>query len=86
MRTRKDTARTGPLQVQALYSVRALAQAANVTPHLMRRVLRAAHVETLRAQRAIFVPLTELEAKLPQLWASIQAAERLRFGCDEGEV
>jgi hypothetical protein len=83
MRARKDMGRSGPLQVQALYSVRALAQAANVTPQLMCRLLRAAHVETLRAQRATFVPLTELEAKLPQLWASIQAAEMLRYGLDD---
>ena len=83
MRAREDAGRTGPLEVQSLYSIGALARAANVSPYLLRRLLRAKGVELLRAGRAQLVPLVELETKIPLLWQSIQAAEMLRQGIEE---
>jgi hypothetical protein len=77
MRARADTRRRA-LHVQALYSVRALARAASVSPKLLLRLLRAAKVELLRSGRAVYVPLEQIEAKVPGLWKSILAAERLR--------
>ncbi len=78
MRARTDARRDGGLEVQAVYSVVALARAANVTPYLLRRLLRVNGVTLLRVGRAIFVPLSEIEARIPPLWESIKAAEMLR--------
>lgn len=50
----------------------------NVTPHPLRRLLHANGVALVRAGRAVLVPLSEIETKIPPLWASIQAAEILR--------
>jgi hypothetical protein len=75
---RRDVRREGPLEVQAVYSVAALARVANVTPHLLRRVLRANDVVFVRAGRSVLVPLSEIESKIPPLWESIKAAEALR--------
>ena len=78
MYARHDAGRHGPLEVQALYSVGALARASNVSAHLLTRILRARGVELIQAGRSIFVPLAEIEAKIPLLWKSILAAEMLR--------
>ena len=83
MRARSDTARAragadAPLEVQAVYSVAALARVANVTPHLLRRVLRANGVELVRAGRSLLVPLSEIESKIPPLWESLKAVEAMR--------
>ena len=78
MRARRDVTRDGPLELQAVYSVAALARVANVTPHLLRRVLRANGVELVRAGRSLLVPLSEIESKIPPLWESIKAVEALR--------
>jgi len=78
MLARSDTQRDGALEVQAVYSVAALARAANVTPHLLRRLLLANGVTFVRAGRATFVPLSEIEARIPPLWESIKAAEMVR--------
>ena len=78
MHARSDVAREGALEVQAMYSVAALARVANVTPSLLRRVLRANGVELVRAGRAALVPLSEIEIKIPPLWESLKAAEMLR--------
>ena len=78
MRARSDAVREGALEVQAVYSVAALARAANVSPDLLRRLLRSTGVVLLRVGRAIYVPLSEIEAHIPPLWESIKAAEMLR--------
>jgi hypothetical protein len=78
MRARSDARREGALEVQAVYSIAALARAANVTPHLLRRLLVANGVTFVRAGRAMLVPLSEIEARIPPLWESIKAAEMVR--------
>ena len=80
VRARRDVTREGALEVQALYSIAAIARVANVTPSLLRRVLRANGVELVRAGRAVLVPLSEIETKIPPLWESLKAAEMLRAG------
>jgi hypothetical protein len=80
MHARRDAGRRGPLEVQALYSVAALARTCNVTSHLLIRVLRANRIELVQAGRALFVPFAEIEAKLPVLWRSILAVEASRAG------
>lgn len=75
--TRKATG-AGPLEIRALYTIPMLARVANVTPQKLGRLLRATKVELLRSGRSLFVPLSEIEDKIPPLWRSILAAERAR--------
>lgn len=59
------------LQASAFYSIAALAHIANVKTYTLRRLLRANGVTFMRAKRVLFVPLAEIEAKIPPLWKSI---------------
>jgi len=77
MKTRRD--RQGDLlEVRAFYSVPALAQIANVSADMMRRLLRTNRLELLRVGRVLLVPLSEIRKKVPPLWDSLRAAEELR--------
>jgi hypothetical protein len=80
MHARRDAAGRGPLELQALYSIAALARVCNVSPQLLGRVLRANRIELLPVGRALLVPLAEIEVKLPLLWRSILSAEAARAG------
>jgi hypothetical protein len=64
--------------VQATYSIGSLARAASLSPKILLRLLRAAKIELLLSGRVHYVPLSEIESKVPVLWKSILAAERLR--------
>lgn len=77
MRARGDS-HPPSLEVQALYSVAVLARLGNVAPYLLRRVLRANDVTFVRSRRALFVPLTEIQRKIPPLWESICLASQMR--------
>jgi hypothetical protein len=67
-----------PLEVRALYTIPELARAANVTTYTLRRLFVANHIRTIHSGRAVFVPLSEIERKIPSLWGSLLAAEALR--------
>jgi hypothetical protein len=77
MHIRKE-ANPDALELRALYSIGELARFARVPTFKLRRVLKASGVVLLRSGRALYVPLSEIEAKIPPLWQSIAAAERLR--------
>ena len=79
MKKRLDC-RNDLLEVRALYSVPALAQIANVSRDMLRRVLRTSGVTFLRAGRVLLVPLSEIQSKVPPLWKTLEAAELLRRG------
>jgi len=79
MGTRKQRSSV-PLQVQELYSVARLARFANVTRHVLRRVLRSNGVVLLNGGRSLFVPLSEIQRKIPPLWESLCLAEEVRRG------
>jgi hypothetical protein len=74
----RSAPRPTSLEVQAFYALGALARAANVDIDKLRRVLRANDIIFIREGRALFVPMSEIEVKIPPLWASICAAERVR--------
>jgi hypothetical protein len=76
--TRTEWSPHEPLQLRAVYTVRELARAVGVTPHLMRSILRASGVELLQPTRLVLVPLSEIQEKLPQLWKSILLSEATR--------
>ena len=77
--TRVTTGPREPLQLRVVYTVRELALAVGVTPHLMRSILRASGVEVLRPRRMVLVPLSEIQEKLPGLWKSILLSEATRL-------
>jgi hypothetical protein len=77
MHPRHDS-RLESLEVQALYSIAALARIANVSTDLLRRVLRTNGVTFVHGGRALLVPLSELERKIPPLWESLRSASKLR--------
>jgi hypothetical protein len=81
MRPRQEGRRTS-LEVRALYSLGELTRAAHVDIDRIRRLLRANGVRFVRAGRALLVPLSEIERKIPALWDSLLAAERLRRAAD----
>jgi hypothetical protein len=49
-----------------------------VTRYLLRRLLLASGVSLLRSGRLLYVPLSEIERRIPPLWESICAGEKLR--------
>jgi hypothetical protein len=68
-----------PLEVRAFYSIPALARAANVTTYTLRRLFVANHIRVIHSGRAVFVPLSEIQRKIPSLWGSLEVAEALRL-------
>lgn len=82
MHRRRDD---GPISVQprALYPIVVLARAANVDTRLLRRLLRSSGVALVRAGRTLLVPLAEIEERIPPLWRSIRALERIRADASE---
>jgi hypothetical protein len=84
MRTVKRRSRVArrieSLPIQALYSVNQLARAMGVTHRRLQRLLKVEEVEVFRVGRFLLVPLTELEEKVPLLWANVKAVESLRSG------
>jgi excisionase family DNA binding protein len=66
------------MKLQAFYTLSELAQRTDTTPRRVRRLLQHAGIPSQRigGQRLVFT--SDLEAHLPQLWASMIACERAR--------
>ena len=71
------------LPIQALYPVSELARAMGISHRQLQKLLKTAEVCLMRAGRFLYVPLTELEEKVPPLWESLKAAESLRRALDD---
>ena len=71
------------LPLRALYSLATLARAMGISCRRTKKLLEASEVHVLRAGRCVYVPLSELEERVPELWESIKAAESLRRALDE---
>ena len=71
------------LPIQALYPVSELARVMGVSHRRLQKLLETSEVYVMRAGRFLYVPLTELEEKVPPLWESIKAAESLRRALDD---
>lgn len=69
----------GPLMLQAFYSLATLARAGAVDSHVLSRLLQASGVEFMRSGRAVLVPLSEIKARIPNLWRSLVQIERTRL-------
>ena len=81
MRARADTRGDGRgMELRALYSVAALARAANVSAPMLRRLLRANGVQFVRSGRALLVPLNEIQARIPPLWEALLVMEAGKAG------
>ena len=66
------------LEVRAFYSVPALARIGNASANRLRRLLRANGVTFISAGSALFVPLTEIQRKIPPLWDCLCLAAQTR--------
>jgi hypothetical protein len=66
------------LPLRAAYPLRALANAASMDRRTLRRILDHGGVRCFKTETSVWVPLSELELKVPALWESIKAAEMLR--------
>jgi hypothetical protein len=73
------------LPLRAAYPLRALAKAASMDRRTLRRVLERESVRCFRTAKSVWVPLSELELKVPALWESIKAAEMLRHLVEDEE-
>jgi hypothetical protein len=69
---------TADLTLRAAYPLRALAKAASMDRRTLRNILDREGVRCFRTETSVWVPLSELELKVPALWESIKAAEMLR--------
>ena len=65
-------------RLRAWYSIAALAEFANVSRFELRRALLRANGQFVRAGRAMFVPLSEVRKKIPNLFESICEIEERR--------
>jgi hypothetical protein len=88
VRTVKRRSRFSPrpridLPIQALYPMSELARAIGLPHRQLQKLLQIEEVRVFRMGRFLFVPMTELEEKVPALWESIKAAESLRRALDE---
>ena len=73
--------RTEPLTslpLHAVYKLALLAKATSLDARTLKTILERAGVQFVRAERGVWVPLSELELKVPALWESVKAAEMLR--------
>jgi hypothetical protein len=73
----------------AAYPLHALAKAASMDRRTLERLFEREGIQCLRVARSVWVPLSELELKVPALWESIHTVEKLRSlfeeeGDDEG--
>jgi len=71
------------LPLRALYSLSQVAKACALDRRAMKVVLDEAGVRFLKSGERWWVPLSELELKVPPLWESIKAAEMLRHLVEE---
>jgi len=71
---------TAGLRGRIFYAVAELARVGNVPVYRLVRLLRSNGVTLLHSGRALYVPLDEIQRKIPPLWKSIRIMEALRRG------
>ncbi len=74
MTTRSKSQAEG-IGLKAVYAIGELARLAHVSRHLMWKLLEARNVTCLRAGRLRYIPLSEIQDKIPGLYRSLCAAE-----------
>jgi hypothetical protein len=66
------------LPVQALYPLALLARATGADRRTLKGFLDRAGVRCFQTPSSVWVPVSEIELKVPQLWESLRAAQMLR--------
>jgi len=69
--------RMARLPIRALYPVAELARAVGMSHRRLQTLLRSEDLNLMLAGRCLYVPLAELEEKMPAFWESIKLAEAL---------
>ena len=67
----KPKPQTENVALKLLYLIGELARLAHVSRYLMSQLLRSSRVTYVRIGRMCFVPLSEIQEKLPSLWKSM---------------
>jgi hypothetical protein len=75
---RRRAERTSALPIKAAYTVGELAAAAGMTWQSTERLLLTNGVQFERSGRAPYVPLAELEKKMPMFWESLKLVALLK--------
>ena len=78
MRRARRVVSVGDLPVRALYPLAQLARATGMDRQRLRAALDRVGVRFLQTNRTVWVPLSEIQRKVPPLWERIRAAEMLR--------
>jgi len=65
------------LLLHAAFPLPALAKAASMDRRTLGRLLEQEGVRCFRTAKSVWVPLSELELKVPAFWESLKAAEML---------
>jgi hypothetical protein len=74
----KPKSQTEHVALKPLYLIGELARLAHVSRHLMSQLLQSSRVTYVRIGRMWFVPLSEIQEKLPSLWKSMCFALKAR--------
>ena len=77
--------RKAEVELPLFYTMGALAHLGNVTPHVLRSLLRECGVRRVRAGRKVLIPTAELAKKVPLLFQSLQVVESLRRRREQGK-
>jgi hypothetical protein len=74
----KPRTQTELFALKPLYLIGELARLAHVSRHLMSQLLQSSRVTYVRVGRISFVPLSEIQEKVPSLWKSMCFALKTR--------
>ena len=74
----------GEVKLPAFCTVRTLAQLANVSPHMLRMLLRECGVRRMNAGQRVLIPMAEIEKKIPLLFESLQLVASMRRRREKG--
>ncbi len=70
--------KTKYMKLQAVYSVTELSRALAITYGRTDRILKQAAIPARRVGKARLVLVSDIELRMPELWASVVACERAR--------
>jgi hypothetical protein len=73
------------LLLHAAFPLPALAKAASMDRRTLGRLLEQEGVRCFHTANSVWVPLSELELKVPAFWESLKAAEMLRRSVEDEE-
>ena len=71
-----------PIGIKPLYTPRELAHALGISRYRLLRMMEMQGVALQRIGKSIYVPLSEIQDKVPPLWASLLTSEKAHRDVD----